>query len=387
MDKFQRELIEVIYSSFEQPRYVLPADFDLKRAVEVAKAHNIPAIVYYGALNCDVSGDDPLMQELFALTCRSMMVSQRQLYEIGRLEEAFEREGIEYMPLKGAILKHLYPQPDRRSMGDADILIRLEQYPKIVDIMNDLGFSFVRENDHELVWQSANLHLELHKQIVPENSADSGEYFKTGWQLGERLPERNRYEMSPENFFLYVFVHFTNHYRGYGIGIKHLLDLWVIRKKIPALKTDYIYEELKKMNLHRFYTNVMETIDVWFEGARETEKTELITSVIFCSGQYGTPERGLLNHAVRAHKGSSVKARMAKLWMGIFLPYSQMKSRYQILRKCPILLPVMWIVRWFEILFFRRYVFKFQREQSRVMAQQKMDESLSALRLVGLDTE
>ena len=72
---------------------------------------------------------------------------------------------------------------------------------------------------------------------------------------------------------------------------------------------------------------------------------------------------------------------------GVFLPYSQMKSRYQVLRKCPILLPFVWLVRWFEILFFRRYVFKFQKEQSRMMAQQKMDESLSALRLVGLDIE
>lgn len=385
MDKFQRELVEVIYAAFEQPRYELPADFDLKRAVEMARSHNIAAIVYYGALNCGVSGDDPLMQELFSLTCKSMMVSQRQMYEIGRLEEAFEQAGIEYMPLKGTVLKGLYPQPEMRAMGDADILIRLEQYPKIEEIMSGLGFEFKRENGHELVWQTPSLYLELHKRVVPEDSKDFYRYFGTGWQLGERLTGRSRYDMSPENFFLYVFVHFTKHYRGYGIGIKHVLDLWVIRKTYPDLDVKYVYSELKKMNLHDFYTNVMETINVWLNQATANDKTDLITGVIFNSGQYGTSERGLINRAVLTYNGSSLRARFVKLRDGIFLPYKIMKTRYKAVEKCPILLPVMWVVRWFEILLFRRYVFRVQKEQSKMMAQKNMDETLRALQFVGLD--
>lgn len=39
---------------------------------------------------------------------------------------AFDAGGIDYMPLKGSILKDLYPRHEMRMMGDADILIRME---------------------------------------------------------------------------------------------------------------------------------------------------------------------------------------------------------------------------------------------------------------------
>ena len=35
-----------------------------------------------------------------------------------------DENGIDYMPLKGACLKLIYPQPELRLMGDADILIK-----------------------------------------------------------------------------------------------------------------------------------------------------------------------------------------------------------------------------------------------------------------------
>lgn len=385
MDQFQRDFIEIIYAAFEQPRHKLSDDFDFEKAVKLAKAHNIAAIIYYGALNLGVPTDASYMQELFSLTCQSMMVSQRQMYEIGRLEEAFEQAGIEYMPLKGTVLKSLYPQPEMRTMGDADILIRLEQYPKIEEIMKVLGFEFKRENEHELVWQKTSLYLELHKSLVPEGSKDFYRYFGTGWQLGAKLPDHAKYDMSPENFFLYVFIHFTKHYRSYGIGIKHLLDLWVITKTFPKMDREYVYCCLKEMNLHDFFTYTMETVKVWFEETAENDRSTLITNVIFNSGQYGTAERGLINRAVLHHKGSSTRAKFVRLRDGVFLPYIQMKHRYKMVKKYPISLPVMWVVRWFEILFCRRYVFKVQKEQSRMMNQSSMNESLQALRFVGLD--
>ena len=385
MDQFQRDFIEIIYAAFEQPRQKISSDFDFEKAVKLAKAHNIAAIVYYGALNCGMPADTPYMQELFTLTCHSMMISQRQMYEIGRLEEAYEQAGIEYMPLKGTVLKALYPQPEMRTMGDADILIKLEQYPQIEPIMEGLGYRFERDYDHELVWKNASLYLELHKRVVPSNSKDFYRYFGTGWQLGSRLTDLCRYEMSPENLFLYIFVHFTKHYRSSGIGMKHLLDLWVVIKRFAEMDLEYVCSCLKEMKLYDFYTYTMETVGVWFDGAEENDRTNLITNVIFNSGQYGTHDRGVVNRAILAHRGSSARARCSELLLGIFLPYGEMKKRYGVLAKAPILLPIFWVVRWFEILFFRRYVFKIRRDRAKIMTQDNMDQHRAALQFVGLD--
>ena len=193
--------------------------------------------------------------------------------------------------------------------------------------------------------------------------------------------------MTWEDFFLYVFVHFAKHYRGAGIGIKHLLDLWVVTKVRSNLNSNYIYAELKKMGLHKFYENVMDTVKVWFLGAEENDKNTLITNLIFSSGQYGTFENGVVNRAVLDHKGSSAKARFVNIIEGVFLPFGLMKKRYKILEKVSILLPIMWVVRWGEILLFRRYVFKVKMVQSKMMEQGNMDEHRNALQFVGLNIE
>ena len=54
-----------------------------------------------------------------------------------------------------------------RTMGDADILIKTEQYERIVPIMNRLGYLPGVESNHECVWDKKNmLHVELHKMLI-----------------------------------------------------------------------------------------------------------------------------------------------------------------------------------------------------------------------------
>ena len=54
-----------------------------------------------------------------------------------------------------------------RTMGDADILIKTEQYERIVPIMNRLGYLPGVESNHEYVWDKKNmLHVELHKMLI-----------------------------------------------------------------------------------------------------------------------------------------------------------------------------------------------------------------------------
>lgn len=385
MDIFQKEFISLIQAAFTQKQGTVSDDFDWSKAVSLAKKHNIAAILYYGARNSGVSEASADMQELFTLTYKSMMVSQRQTNETKRILAAFEAEGIDHMPLKGTILKSLYPQPEMRTMGDADILIRTEQYGRIEEIMKGLGFTFRRETDHELVWVKPSLFLELHKRVMTTYNADFYRYFGDGWKIANRVNDSGRYEMSPEDFYIYLFVHFTKHYRISGIGIKHLLDLWVYSEAYPELNREYIRDEMKKMNLSRFYENVLHTINVWFRGERETDISDVITGVIFSSGQYGSVEMAVVNRALRDSKGSPLKIRLAKTVKHMFLPYQAMKAKYKVLEKLPFLLPIMWIVRWFDILFIRRRLFKRYMGEMKQINSQSVEENRDALQFVGLD--
>lgn len=385
MEKFQREFIKILKAGLSGKKEDISSDFDFTKAVQIAKQHNITPILYYGASNCDIPQEKEYMQELRQLTLRNILVSERQTYEIAQIVKAFEAENIEYMLLKGTIFKSEYPKPEMRTMGDADILIKLEQYSKIQDVMERLQYTFKYESDHELVWTKPSLFLELHKSIMTTYNKDFYSYFGSGWKIAKNMPNSSGYKMSEEDFYIFTFVHFTKHYRISGIGITHLIDMWVYSNAHPEINWAYVEKELEKMQLSEFHTNIKKTIAVWFENAEETDITDLITNVIFNSGRYGTAEMAIINRALQSGNNSAAKIKVSRFFGNVFPSYTVMAKKYVVLNKVPILLPFMWVVRFFEIIIHRKtHVKKFINETTRI-ENANIKENEQALHLVGLD--
>lgn len=380
--------IAIIKSAITGEKYSLPQDFDIDVAANNAKKHQISALFYYGALNCGISQEIPIMQRLFLDVCGLIVINERQTYEINNIFQMFDDNGIDYMPLKGTLLKKLYPKSEMRMMSDADILIKTEQYDKIKPIMCELGYSETVESNHEFVWKKNNINIELHKRLIPSYNKDYYKYFGDGWRLGAPVSENaTRYGMSEEDEMIYLFTHYAKHYRDAGIGIKHIVDLWVYRNSLKKFDEKYVLAEFEKLQLDDFYNNTMRTLDVWFEGTESDAITEFITHIIFNSGVYGTHEAHILSRAVKDAKthGSAKKARSKKLITLIFLPFGEMCERYPILKKLPVLLPFMWVVRWFDTLLFKRQRFNRNKHDLKILTVDRINNYQESLNFVGLD--
>ena len=388
MNSTQAGVLLIIKSALTGEKYTLPNDFDLAQAAKIARKHQIIALFYYGALNCGISDALPEMQTLFMQTCSLISLSERQNFEINRLFKLFEENKIDYLPLKGTLLKRMYPKSEMRIMSDADILIRTEQHDAIRPIMLDLGYAEKIESNHEFVWEKGNIVFELHKRLIPSYNKDYYNYYGDGWRLAVPSSDNcTRYEMSAEDEMIYIFTHYAKHYRDAGVGIKHILDLWVYKSYKPELDNDYILAELKKLQLDVFYKHTMNTLEVWFGNGTPTEQTKLISDVIFNSGVYGTHRAHVLSDAVKISKtvGSSQKTKLKKTLEMVFLPYSSMTMKYPFLKKAPVLLPIMWVVRWFEAIFIKKGAIRNNRDNLKILSVENIDDYQSALNFVGLD--
>lgn len=388
MNSFQKDIITIIHAALTGEKSVISDDFDLAEGIKLARKHNIVAIFYEGVILCGVPADNPLIVSLYSTLYRTVCVDMQQMDMIEKLTETFDKEHIDYMPLKGILLKALYPKSEMRAMGDADILIKVEQYPKITEILERYDFTFKYETDHELIWTNPLLFLELHKRVMTTYNKDFYKYFNTGWSLAEKVPGTNsRYEFKPEDFYIYIFVHFTKHYRISGIGIKHILDLWVYTRTHPEMNKEYISNILKQLKLSEFHQNVVDTLNVWFCGSVPNEKTTFITNVIFSSGQYGSSEMAVINRALRDSKsvGSISELKIKKIFKSVFMPYADMKKKYPVLQKLPFLFPVMWVRRIVEILVFRRKNMEKYVNNLKVINKSSINEHQRALNYVGLD--
>ena len=386
MTTTQRGILTLISSAIREESLILPEDFCIEEALTLIQSHHIAPIIYDGATRCGISPQSPTMQKLFQSYCKGFMVSETQMHALQQLYTAFDEAGIEYMPVKGCNMKSRYPKSELRMMGDADILFQPSQYDMIVPILDSLGFSYQKELDPEIVWQSKELYLELHKRLLPSYNKDFDAYFGDGWKLG-KIKSGSRYSMTPEDEWIYLFTHFTKHFRDGGIGCRHVLDLWVFRRAFPDLNEKYVKEELAKLQMLEFYENICDLIGVWFEELQENEKTRFITEFVFSSGSFGAIESKIISQTLRESKHSSLafSGRLVHIWRVLFRSAEELKDEYPVLMKMPWLLPLIWVIRPFHKLLFQRDAVKLQKKKMSALSQDNIQQRQDMLNYVGLD--
>ncbi len=386
MNDFQRTVLSLIKAALLDIEPDVPADFDYSVAYRLAELQQIVPLVYYGALKDPRFDMDPTANSFFDRTCRYLSHSTDQMDTVKRICDAFEAEGITYVLLKGALLKALYPSAEMRVMGDADILIRLDEYEHIRRIMRSLGCFPAGESDHEYNWvTSTGLCIELHKRLIPSYNEDYYAYYGDGWRL--MLPPQSgtfAQEMSVEDTYIYLFTHFAKHYRDKGVGMKYVIDFYLYHRHHTDMDLRYIRHELDHLNLLIFHENIMRMMDVWFNGAETDEVVDFLTDKIFADGAFGRHELSVMSTGVKlAKKNKSVKKQARR--NAIFPPYRSMKLRYPILKVLPFLLPLLWIVRWFDVLINHRDRYRRRRNEWKSMTDERITRYQQELNYVGLD--
>lgn len=381
-------VITLIKSSLDCVYSPLPDDLDWDRVYRIVSAHQIAPLIYYGIRNADIAIPTEAMYKFRNSVLNSAVADEQQSQTLSSIFSAFENAGIDYMPLKGIVLKSLYPDTLTRVMGDADIMIHIEQYDKIKGIMTDFGFKQVVESDHELIWCKNEIRIELHKRLIPSYNKDYYSYYGDGWRLAKPCGDSaHRFCLDANDEFIYLFTHFSKHYRDGGIGIRHFVDLYVYINANKSLNESYISEELKKLQLYNFYLNIRRTIDVWFNGSESDDITDFITFHIFESGSYGMQDSIILASAVKESKNhrSFYTTRLYQIIEIIFPKYRAMSKRYTVLKKSPYLLPLFWIVRFFDTLLTKRKNIGVQRGKVQLQTPENIMKYQSELHCVGLD--
>ena len=259
MNTIYRGLFVLVKSALTGQKMELPDGFSLEQADNLIRKQSLIPLIYPGALNCGLDPKSELMQSYQVQYFRHLVISQRQMTAVSRLCQCFEENGIDYMLLKGCNMKKLYPKPEMRGMGDADVLIRVEQYDRIKPLMEKLQYKNTKESVYDHVWQTPELYLELHKRLYAPSQTLLCEYFGVGWEKAERR-HGYCYEMPREVEFAYVFSHMAKHFRICGIGVRHFIDLYVFRKAYPDMDERRVERIMRKLHMQDFYRNTMRTL-------------------------------------------------------------------------------------------------------------------------------
>ena len=271
---------------------------------------------------------------------------EQMKYEYARICNAFEEAKIDYMPLKGAVIRAFYPQPWLRTSCDIDILVKNQDLDKATQTcIKVLGYTFKYKADHDAsLFSEGGIHLELHFRIE-EDLENIDPLLSRVWEFAEKKAgTEHQYIQTREYFVFHHLAHASYHFLSGGCGLRTIIDLWLLQNR-------YGYDEqqllafCKECGLGTFYKTLKKLTEIWFANETYDDLTKQTEDYILRAGVYGTLENKI------AVKQTDKGGKCGYVFFRIFPPIKQLRIRYPVLYKHKWLLPLCWVRRWFATIF------------------------------------
>lgn len=249
-------------------------------------------------------------------------------YEYGRMCETLEEAEIDFIPLKGSVIRSYYPSNWMRTSCDIDLLVREEDLTKAAEVLkNELVCEIGEKEAHDLsLYTESGVHIELHFALVEQiESADK--VLDRVWETS-RLKEgtKHTYTLSDSMFYFYHILHMAKHVVHGGCGVRPFLDL-AIMDKMEMYSPENTDGLLKEGKMYDFAINARKLSRVWFMNEEHNEVTRKLSDFILGAGVYGSAE----NQA--AVSLSKKKSKFKIFITAVFPPYHILKVKYPRLEK------------------------------------------------------
>ena len=229
-------------------------------------SHSITPLVFDGAKKLGIE----LPEEVAARFIKNVRQYATQYIlqdeQLQFLTYTFEKNGIKNMPLKGSILRKMYPRPELRTSSDIDILYDVDSDKKIGEIFLNNGYELgeVAAKDTSYV-KRPFLNVEMHRTLMGDHPELEGD-FADVWDRVKLVDgKRFSYEMTNEDFYVYMTSHAAKHYLMGGIGIRFVTDTWVFNKYVgDNLNRKEVNKRLDEMGVLTFDKNITLLAEYWF---------------------------------------------------------------------------------------------------------------------------
>lgn len=265
-----------------------------------------------------------------------------QVKEFKSITETFTENKIPFLPLKGFLMKELYPKPEYRQMADMDIYVGKENSKPAIDLLVGMGYDCKTDPDHTIIndvlIKLPFLNVELHKKT----EADSKFGFKDCVKK-----EENPYwfEMKRADAVMFMLRHSRKHYLHGGCGIRAILDLYLFRKRYPDFfNSKDLYKEFESEELYEFYKIASEVGERWFSNSEYITELSPFEIYTITGGTYGSFTNLISQRLKNQSKFSYIMGRL-------FPPVKVIKKRYKWVEKCIILLPFGYVARFVQSIF------------------------------------
>lgn len=268
--------------------------------------------------------------------------------ELGAISDALEAGGIDFIPLKGSVIREHYPDPRVRTSCDIDILVRKEDLDAANTVLVDrLGLTREKKNAHDISYYTkSGVHLELHFELIESfNNRYVAKTLENVFELSYVKQGCKHHRMLTDGaYYFYHIAHMAKHLINGGLGIRALMDIAVM------LNTEFINvadadDMLKSGELSKFSDACIALTRAWFFGEGHTDVTQRLEAKAMGLTIYGTRE------TFATMQGAKQGGKLKYLLSRIFYSYEKLCNVYPALEGHRWKTPFYQVKRWSNLIF------------------------------------
>ena len=354
---------------------------DWNELINLSRKHKIEGLIY-SALNKSRLLENIDEDKVKDLKKEVFFTGVTQISNMSKLEKVFNefsKENVPVIVLKGLVVREYYPQPEQRSMSDADIFVKAKDLNKSKKILIDLGYTEVdAEASHHIKYiKSGYPMIELHWHVMKRDGfSDELDLFEDDiWDrtIEVKVKGAKVLSLGYEDLALHLCMHMAAHLAASGFGVRQIADLvLLVEKKGHLIDWTLFINKAEEFGFKKFIIimfkicNILFSMDIPKEMAvykiDDEEMFESLISTIFDGGVYGKKDMAsnFANQVAFNYKGKDSNATIGAIrryFRFIFPSIETMSDKYSYARKIRILTPIAWIHHLFSGIFRKEYNF------------------------------
>jgi len=373
LKSYQKTLLDILRASINNEKFDCRYNItQWEELIHEAKEHNISSLIYYTLSKDTLQGiDSTLLKKWKKEVIMSNIIQINHIKQMYNVILELKKENIEIIILKGLVLRKLYPRPELRTMGDADILVKVDDYKNVKECLRKLGYVSSNHNNtiHEGFICSGNLEIEVHNKLINndfiyvDNNKFEGELWskKTIIEFNGVLTNT----LSKEDFLIHLCFHMAVHTKAIGYGIRQLYDLTLfLINNINEIKWIEFEEKLSQYGLLKYVQGLIMLIDKIFymnisdrftkNNNIQDKEINLLLENIMMSGVHGKKHLNedfqILYKSSNKHKDDQALIRR---FLRFLFPHKgtliyEYGEKYSYINNNIILIPVAWTDRIFN---------------------------------------
>lgn len=342
-------------------------DVDWSHIYEEARAHEVHTLIYpfIKQIKLVYPSEKKLLSKWQSQVLMSGIIQQKHIEQMEIILNDFNKSNINFIPLKGLVLRELYPFPEMRSMGDADILVDQRDIKKACQTLLNMGYKKQStDSKHIHFIHNKHMSIEIHFLLISKDSLNKNtdRFEAEVWVNAKKSYVCNTPSLvlSLEDQLLHLIFHMAVHLSSGGFGLRQLCDLFVLIEKIyDYFNWKELYNKTSEYGVTHFAAALfiickklfnMQVPNLYNDQIRDYEYINVLIEDIFSGGIFGnrTMERTIgsiqlryINPASDNEKNNPLKNIISLL----FPPLKRMGIKYSYAKKSPILIPIVWLHR------------------------------------------